>query len=305
MNEMQEGFKLGNKATALVGKLLSPWLTRRQADADSRADIQAVLTDQVAIYVEANPTDPAVLDAIVSCGGRFGFDNLVRILQLATPQLNEGARPGLISEDWGANFRDKAHTYSDPDMASLWAQLLAGEANSPGTYSRKTVNTLADMDSADAQLFKTLCDFRLIPVQPVSPLGILEGKTTHMLERAPVSPKLVVLDDTHPIYTDKGINFNALARLEWLGLIRYVSFGYVTNHHSDKFLAYEHGGGQLYLASEQPIGFGQAEFMPAGAELSELCVPLESPEGFIDYLTETWRNLGVRVAHTLTDALRS
>ena len=77
MNEMQEGFKLGNKATALVGKLLSPWLTRRQADADSRADIQAVLTDQVAIYVEANPTDPAVLDAIVSCGGRFGFDNLV------------------------------------------------------------------------------------------------------------------------------------------------------------------------------------------------------------------------------------
>ena len=137
--------------------MFGPWFTRRQSDADSRAAIQAVLADQVATYIEDRPNDPVMMDAIASCNGRFDLDNLVRVVRLATDQLNEDARPDLITDDWGANFRDKAHTCSDPDMATLWAQLLAGEANKPGSYSRKTVNVLGDMDKTDAELFSNFC----------------------------------------------------------------------------------------------------------------------------------------------------
>ena len=313
MDEIKEGLEFGGHFATLTSKVISLWPARRRADAQSLpatgADaqsleaIQAVLTDQVASHLESYPNDPVMLDALMAAGGRLNLDNLIRILQATAPQLNEDAKPDLITDDWGANFRDKARTCSDPEMAELWAQLLAGEANNPGFYSRKTVNILADMEPEDARLFKSLCDFRLVPVDPVSPLAVLKGSTTHMFERASVPPKLVVLDDTHPIYTDRGISFNSLARMEWLGLIRYVSFGYVTNHGNDKFAAYEHSGGQLYIASGKPIDFGRAEFLPGGAELSELCLPLESPDGFAEYLTGVWRSQNIRVAHTLAEAL--
>ena len=114
-------------------------------------------------------------------------------------------------------------------------------------------------------------------------------------------PKLVILDDKHSIYTDMNINFRSLARLEWLGLVRYVSFGYMTIHSSNKYSAYENSDGYLYLASDKPISFGQAEFTPAGEQLSELCIPLESPSGFIDYASEIWRSSGVRVTHDISE----
>ena len=250
--------------------------------------------------MEFHPNDPVMMDAIAACNGRFGFNNLLQIVRLAIPQLKEGARPDLLSDDWGANFREKARTYSDPDMAQLWAQLLAGEANKPGSYSRKTVNVLADMETKDARLFKSLSGYRLLPVN-IMPDSI--PSTVPVFVRVPGPPCLVVLDDRHPMYTAKGINFNSLARLEWLGLMRYVSFGWVRNHGNDKFAVYEHGDGQLFLASDKPIDFGKAEYLPAGAELSELCVPLESPSGFVDYLTEIWRGKGVRVAGSLSEAL--
>ena len=129
---MEKAFEVGDKALGILEKLLGPWFTRRQVDANTRAALQEVLTDQVATHMEAYPNDPVMMEALMSCHGRFGFKNIVRIVQLAVPQLDESARPGLISEDWGANFRDKANTCSDPEMAELWAQLLAAEVNNPG-----------------------------------------------------------------------------------------------------------------------------------------------------------------------------
>ena len=44
-------------------------------------------------------------------------------------------------------------------MQILWARVLAGEANAPGTYSKRTVNLLSDFDKSDAELFTKLCGF--------------------------------------------------------------------------------------------------------------------------------------------------
>ena len=44
-------------------------------------------------------------------------------------------------------------------MQSLWARLLAGEANQPGTFSKRTVELVASLDKSDAQLFTGLCRF--------------------------------------------------------------------------------------------------------------------------------------------------
>ena len=222
MDPVNAGLGLGDKTVGILDKLLGPWFTRRQADANTHVALQEVLTDQAAAYMEEHPNDPVMMEAIMSCHGRFGFDNIVRIVRLGIPQLNEEARPDLISDDWGANFKDKAHTCSDPEMAELWAQLLATEANHPGSFSRKTVNVLADLEPDDARLFKVLCDFRLTPVDVVK-RSTSGGELEASFRRASGDSKLVVLDDRHAVYTAMGINFHSLARLEWLGLIRYVT----------------------------------------------------------------------------------
>ena len=300
MNEVQKALKVGDKAVGILDKLLGPLFTRRQADANTRAALQEVLTDQVATYMEAHPNDPVMGEAIMSCHGRFGFENIVRIARLAVPQLDENARPDLISDDWGANFRDKAHTCSDPEMAELWAQLLAAEANNRGSYSRKTVNVLADLEPGDARLFKALCDFRLIPTNWAIRINSHGEEEIHFAP-IPLSSNLVVLDEKHPVYTSKGINFGSLARLEWLGLIRYLASGYGEQRRSNVFSCYEHGNGQLFLSYNGLLPLGRAEFVPAGTQLSELCTPMETPDEFADYITDFWRGQGVQVVHTLRE----
>ena len=48
---------------------------------------------------------------------------------------------------------------SDDDMQQIWAGILAGEANNSGSFSRRTVNLVADLDKRNAQLFRNLCGF--------------------------------------------------------------------------------------------------------------------------------------------------
>ncbi|MFC1592622.1 DUF2806 domain-containing protein [Chloroflexota bacterium] len=51
---------------------------------------------------------------------------------------------------------------SDDDMQMLWSRILAGESNSPGTYSKRTINALASFDKVDAELFTKLCSITFL-----------------------------------------------------------------------------------------------------------------------------------------------
>ena len=300
MDAVQKALEVGDKAVGILDKLLGPWFTRRQADANTRAILQEVLTDQVATHMDAYANDPVMMEAIMSCHGRFGFKNIARIVQLAVPQLDESARPGLISEDWGANFRDKANTCSDPEMAELWAQLLAAEVNNPGSYSRKTVNVMADLEPSDARLFKALCDFRIIPMKFGNRTSCQGEEEIHFTPNS-LSSKLVVLDERHSVYRSKGIDFGSLARLEWLGLIRYLASGYGEERRGKIFSGYAHGNGQLFLSYNGLLPLGRAEFVPAGTQLAALCTPKETPDGFADYITDFWRGKGAQIVHSLRE----
>ena len=73
--------------------------------------------------------------------------------------MNEGADFRDIDVDWRANVFDKCRLVHDDDMQTLWANILAGEANNPGTYSKHSVNFVGDMEKTDAQLFTDLCRY--------------------------------------------------------------------------------------------------------------------------------------------------
>ena len=303
MSEVTEISKLGKASLDLVGKLFGPTFTRRQAAADSEAAVQGALARRLTDYIESNPMDSDVLEVLISCGGKLSFTNLARIVQRADLQLTEEAMPSLITDDWASNFRDKARTCSDEEMAEIWAQLLAGEANNPGSRSRKAVNILADMDKPDAELFSALCRFRLITFN-FSNLRF-SGSPPPPRSRfntAPAPPLLVVLDAQHPIYQAQGIDFQSLAHLEGLGLIKTLPQGHTIGPGK---VAYVLNGATLVLSCDGPIQMGVAYLTTAGSQLSELCFPLESPEGFADYLTEVWRSHGVTVGDDLNDVIET
>ena len=89
-------------------------------------------------------------------------ESIEDIITKSIPQLNEDADPHAIEDDWIIKFFDKCRLVSDEKMQDLWASILAGEANSAGSYSPKALTTLADMNQKAVMLFNTFCSLCIV-----------------------------------------------------------------------------------------------------------------------------------------------
>ena len=127
--------------------------------------------------------------------------NIEDITSGALPDLKDDSNPDSMNDDWITNFFDKCRIVSDDDMKALFSRVLAGEANVPGTYTKRTVNFFSDLDKTDAELFSRLCGFgwKLGDVVPL------------------------VFDIQEKIYNDCGINFGSLIHLESIGFVHFDS----------------------------------------------------------------------------------
>ena len=298
-----EGAKAGKASLDLIGKVFGPVFTRRQAAADAEAEMQAALANRLSHHIETDPLDPGVLEMLATCGGRVSVANLANILSKALPMLDEASDPSLVSDGWTANWRDKARLIppQDEDVALMFAQLLASEANSPGSKSKKAVNVLADMEPEDAKLFRALSNFRLAEMRtlPITFAGAPPPPRSRF-NTAPNPPVLVVLDPQNELYSSKGVDFQSLAHLESLGLVKVLPQGHQRGPGKMTFV---HSRGFLILTAETPIPMGHAYLTTAGAQLTDLCVPLESPDGFPEYLANFWQSQGIAVSEDLNDAM--
>src|SRR5207247_4111514 len=106
--------------------------------------------------------------------------------------------PQEIEDDWVTNFFDKCRLISDEQMQNLWSKVLAGEANSPGKFSKRTVNLLASLDKAEAGMFQNLCSFN----------WILDGDFVP-----------IIFNFRKPIYNDAEVTFDIVKHLGEIGLI--------------------------------------------------------------------------------------
>ena len=196
--------------------------------------------------------------------------NMEDITLRALPQLEENAKPDSIEDDWVVNFFDKSRIVSDNEMQVLWSRVLAGEANSPGTYSKRTVNFLSDLDKSEADLFTKLCGFVLHVGVPVP----------------------LVFDVQAKIYKRHGINFMVLQHLDTIGLIQFNNLeGFVQEDVPKKFsLAY---GGRPF-AFEMPkdtnntLDIGKTLLTRIGMELFPIC-EAKPVDGFWEYVKDQWK----------------
>ena len=246
-----------------IGGVAKPWQIRRIAEAE--ADAQRTSTE----------SEIELSDLRLRAGHRFIAEqtriqtNIEDITRKSLPNLNEDSTPDKLEDDWIANFFDKCRNISDEEMQILWARILAGEANAPGSFSRKTVNLVADLEKRDAESFLKLCGCSWVIQGHLRPL---------------------VFDWRVQIYKSNGIDLNIANHLQTLGLITISSFGYTIGD-LPGLTHTTYGERMVTLAlpkeSDNSLEMGKVVLTQAGRELARVCEWCQI-DGFFDYVYARW-----------------
>lgn len=256
------------KVSDAVGGLLKPWQIRRVAKAEVDAEKIKVLAE-----IE---TDELRRRALVRFIGEETKkqSNMESITGKATGLLYEGAEPQHMDNDWISNFFDKCKLVSNDEMQTLWAKILAGEANSLGKYSKRTVNFLSAIDKDDAMMFTVLCRFMWF-IGDFVPL---------------------VFKESDDIYQKYGINFNSLIHLDEVG---FINFQHITGF---KRAGLEKRGIVLYYKKpvilefdrerDNELSIGRVLLTKVGQELASIVASEPIPE-LVEYVVGIWRKEGI------------
>ena len=256
---------LVKKVSNAVGGLFAPYQIRRIAKAEAEA---ALIKEQSEIEIK-DLQKRAVRRWIEEEATQQ--KNMEDVTAKALPQLNEKANPDSIKDDWLVNFFDKSRIVSDNEMQDLWSRVLAGEANVPGTYSKRTVNFLSDLDKAEADLFTKLCGFVWVIERTLVPL---------------------VFSAEEKIYNRHGVNFGSLQHLDSIGLIQFGQMmGLSMRVPKRSFVAYYYGRPfALDLPRDDGNDFavGTVTLTRTGTELFSLGSS-RPVEGFWEYVKNQWK----------------
>jgi hypothetical protein len=270
---------LATKISNAIGRHFDPRQEIRMAEAEARADrIRRVGTAE---------TDIEIAELQERAAYRFANEemtkqiNMESITEKALPGLKDNANPEAMDNDWIINFFDKCRMVSDDDMQQIWAGILAGEANNSGSFSRRTVNLVADLDKRNAQLFRNLCGFAWM-------IGFTE---------------VLVFDTNADIYRRNGITFDSLAQLETFGLIRYDSAPFGRINLGKHFTVFYYGNpiDLKFPDGVERLSIGATLLTQSGRELAPICgsTPVE---GFFDYVYDRWAGEGLVPWHDPTPA---
>ena len=203
--------------------------------------------------------------------------NIESIAAQSLPLLLEEAKPENMEKDWITNFFDKCRLVSDEEMQKAWAKILAGEANAPGTFSKRTINFMASLDKQDAVLFTKLCGFNWI-ISGVYPL---------------------IYDLKAKIYTNNGITFGVLKHLDAIGLVSFENLaGYIRQGLPQTIIAiYKNTPYTLKFQKEKDntLQIGCVLLTIVGEELSTICASDTIAE-FDEYIIQEWGKEGIIVS---------
>jgi len=264
------------KVSSAIGGIFAPWQIKRLAKAEAEASLIKAKAE-----FEITDLHRRAMHRFVEEEAKRQ-ENMEAITEKALPHLKSGSDPSKMEDDWVTNFFDKSRIVSDSDMQELWARVLAGEANAPGFYSKRTVNFLGDLDKRDAELFSTLCSFGWFIVD-FTPL---------------------VFDAEASIYNDKGLNFSTLTHLDSIGLIQFNFISGFIRKGLPKTFTVAYCGQPLTLTmpneKDNQLTIGSVLLTRVGKELASVC---QAPgiEGFVDYVKKNWSSYLPRDQNTEPD----
>ena len=246
-----------------IGGLYEPTGIVRRAKAEARARLIEAESDNAALAIEQRAACRSVAQESLY------QENSEKVIEDSLAYLEDDAKPEDVSSDWYVKFFDKAKLVSDEQMRILWSKILAGEANIPGSFSRRTLSFVDDMDKREAELFTQLCGFN-VRLKDLNP---------------------IIFDGELEIYKENGINFESLTLLDSIGLIKFGSLQHLTmtvTHprgifdYFDRSWILEFGD-----SNNRQLKLGKVILTNIGQELAPISGSQPVP-GFAEFLLQQW-----------------
>ncbi len=158
---------------AVAGPMLAPWKASRDGKArieSAKADIQISELQEKALlkarkrieHYDPEAQSGNYLDGYVSERIQFQeqkrLANIKSVTQKTATELEGKLVPDQEPDhDWTAKFFSSIQDVSSEDIQALWAKILAGQIERPGSTSLRTLGVLQEMDRDTAKLFKKFC----------------------------------------------------------------------------------------------------------------------------------------------------
>ncbi len=201
--------------------------------------------------------------------------NIESIISKAIPEIKPDAKAEDVDNDWLVNFFDKSRLVSNEKMQILWAKILAGEANQPGSFSKMTLKIVDEMDREDAELFTNLCSFGFEMEQPV----------------------VIVNDIADSIYSSRGIDFTGLLHFERLGLLTFNNLsGFILKELPKKYTISYFTRKILFefeKEEDNKLSVGKILLSHAGEELFKIC-NADYDDEILSYCVNKWNTKDIR-----------
>lgn len=210
----------GSRADAKAAQHEGEAIIKRARDS-AQAELIAAAGKVVAKQFEA---DPALAIAVLTndleeASRRFQNRSAIaemtatEILQLPPPEdggKSAEAPERQLDDDWLNQFYNYAGSASSDDLRHAFARILAGEVSTPGTFSKRTLRSICELDHSTAQMFNHLARFR-------------DRENTQIIRiddnQIPYST-IVTLDDAGLIANVPGVGFNITRNDENIAILR-------------------------------------------------------------------------------------
>lgn len=147
---------------------------------------------------------------------------------------------------------------------------MAGEANQPGSFSRRTLSILSDLSKEEAELFAKLCGF----------CWEVDGR---------LSPLIAKNVNDKPIYPRHDITFTSLSHFQTIGLIQYTHLSPFM-FSADCSPVYYFGRKLELVDVKNHFWFGHGYFSVCGRELASIC-DREPIDGLWEYVTQNYKEV--------------
>lgn len=205
-NQAPSNIVSGPTGIAKLVRMIAPvWYEKREARALSvRANSLAETAQRLKEQFPVMNDRRAVMEALGYRMTNEQADNVCEVLSGAQEIVggSDGVDDPVAPEIRDLIVEGSKGAYDD-FVRDMWKRLVSGVVRTPGSFSKRTVSALADMDSDDAMAFQTLCSFCV--------WGINGGKRTDDI--------LVVMESENGSINGGAMTFSDRDSLVSLGLL--------------------------------------------------------------------------------------
>ncbi|MGQ3209527.1 DUF2806 domain-containing protein [Shinella sp.] len=259
------------KISDAVGGIAKPWQIKRVANAEAEAEKIKALAQ-----IEITDIQQRALVRMVREEG-IQQGNIESITAGAIPHLKETAKTDELDDDWIAHFFAKARIVTDSDMQQLWSRILAGEANNPASFAKRTVDIVSTISKGEAEQFSKLCTGAWM-------FGtMLDIVYWHSMDNNP--------------YSAIGVTFSQLLNMDSIGLIKFnTGIDYVITTPSESIPIHYYGT-PLNLefsptdSNPNRLSRGHISLTQAGKELAVISSS-NSNAGYAEAVLKNWLSMG-------------